>query len=269
MHPDTLKAQQLCEYLKPHQDRQVTLQELGKLVLLSTFATQRLFQRVTGVSPRAYQLGLRSSGLREELAGMPATGRAITDAIYNAGYGTSSRVYEETGRTLGMKPSQYRNGGTGEVIDCAIVRCPEPNSLGHLIVAMTSRGLCHVALGDDPLLLAAELKKRFGKAVIHMATPDDHQSPISQAIQPVLSLLTEHPASVDLPLDLRATAFQQRVWRALRAIPRGQTRSYRDIAAAISQPSAARAVARACASNSLALVIPCHRVIGADGDLRG
>lgn len=262
--PETHRVQQLCAYLEEHKDRSVTLQELSRVVRLSPFTTQRLFQRVIGVSPRRYQMGLRAAGLRHLLDRHAEQASTITDAIYGAGFSTGSRLYQEADSVLGMTPTSYRRGGKGEQIHACIVVCPEA-AFGQLLVASTNRGLCHVAFGEDPKALEAELRLRFHQAEIHLGTPNE----LRETVAKVLSLLTEHPASADLPCDLRATAFQARVWEALRAIPRGQTRSYRQIAAEIGQPSAARAVARACATNNVALVIPCHRVVGSDGDLRG
>jgi len=260
LHPEAQKVRRICAYLEQHVDRQVTLRELGRLCDLSTFATQRLFARVMGVSPRGYQMGLRAAGLRRQLAA-PAPS-SITDALYEAGYSGSSRLYEQTDRTLGMKPTRFRDGGEAETIEAHIACC----ALGRLLVARTARGVCHVALGDDDKALEAELRQRFHRATIHMSSQDDQ---LASAVAQVLSLLAEHPGTLDLPLDLRATAFQQRVWQQLQAIPRGETRTYQQVAGSIGQPTAARAVARACATNPLALVVPCHRVIGSDGALRG
>jgi AraC family transcriptional regulator of adaptative response/methylated-DNA-[protein]-cysteine methyltransferase len=264
-HPETQKVQQLCAYLEKHSDRSATLRELSRLVSLSPFATQRLFQRVIGVSPRRYQMGLRAAAMRRQLIGRAGQTSTITDAIYGAGYSTGSRLYQKADQVLGMTPTRFRGGGKGEQIHACIVKCPGANSLGQLLIAHTGRGLCHVAFGDDPGALETELRLRFHQAEIHLGNSKELQETVAK----VLSLLTEHPASLDLPCDLRATAFQARVWEALRAIPRGQTRSYHQVAEQIGQPSAARAVARACATNQIALVIPCHRVVGSDGELRG
>jgi AraC family transcriptional regulator of adaptative response/methylated-DNA-[protein]-cysteine methyltransferase len=263
MHPDASRVEQLCSYLRQHVDQSVTLRTLSELSGLSTFATQRLFERVMGVSPRRYQMGLRAAGMRRELA--KESPPAITDALYSSGYSASSRLYADADRTLGMKPSNFRDGGRGESVEACTVRC----ALGQLLVARTSRGLCHIALGDEGAALEAELRLRFRNATVRLGQVSEIGTELHTAVTEVLSLLAEHPSALDLPLDLRATAFQQRVWQALRAIPRGETRSYQQVAGAIGQPTAARAVARACASNTLALVVPCHRVIGGDGDLRG
>lgn len=268
-HPETHRVQQLCAYLEEHRDRSVTLQELGQLVRLSPFATQRLFQRVIGVSPRRYQMGLRAAGFRCQLTGDAGQASTITEAIYGAGYSAGSRLYQGVDHILGMTPTRFRQGGKGEQIHACIVQCPGAASLGHLLIANTSRGLCHVAFGDDPGALEAELRLRFHQAAIQLDIPGNAQVGLQKTVTQILSLLTEHPASVDLPCDVRATAFQARVWQALRAIPRGQTRSYQQVAAQIGQPTAARAVARACATNNIALVVPCHRVVGSDGGMRG
>jgi AraC family transcriptional regulator of adaptative response/methylated-DNA-[protein]-cysteine methyltransferase len=259
MHEDARVARRLCAYLQQHVDRPVTLRTLSEISGLSTFATQRLFERVMGLSPRQYQMGLRASGLREGLASSASP--AVTDAIYTAGYSAGSRLYAESDHTLGMKPTHFRDGGKGETI----YGCVAPCALGFVLVAETSRGLCHVALGDEPEALEAELRRRFRRADVKIGEAGE----LRETVAKVLSLLEEHPSALDLPLDLRATAFQQRVWQALREIPRGETRSYVQVAEAIGRPTAARAVARACGSNTLALVVPCHRVLGSDGDLRG
>lgn len=265
VHEDARIVERLCAFLQAKVERPVTLGELSKLSGLNAFATQRLFQRVMGVSPRHYQMSLRAASMRDRLAAMKNSDvhHGVTVALYEAGYSGSSRLYEESGRTLGMKPAHFRDGGAGETIHACVAPCP----LGFLLAARTERGLCHVALGDKPEVLEAELRERFYRASVHLGEPEaaDETLPLKQ----ILSLLEEHPVALDLPMDLRATAFQQRVWQALREIPRGETRSYAQIAQALGQPTASRAVARACASNSLALIVPCHRVIGSDGDLRG
>jgi AraC family transcriptional regulator of adaptative response/methylated-DNA-[protein]-cysteine methyltransferase len=256
----------MCAYLQEHVERAVSLRELSRLTGLSTYATQRLFERVTGMTPRRYQLGLRAAKVRRKLGrGSGSQGTAtITEAVYEAGYSASSRFYEKSDEVLGMRPVRFRDGGRGESIEACVVAC----SFGQLLVARTERGFCQIALGDSADQLEADLRKRFHQAG-SIAVHEPGESSLQNAVLQVLSLLTERPGALDLPLDLRATVFQERVWQALRGIPRGETRSYRQIAEAIGKPSASRAVARACASNHLALAIPCHRVVGSDGDLRG
>ena len=259
VHAEAEMVRRLCGYLERHHDRMVTLQQLGRMANLSPFTVQRMFERVLGVSPRHYQIDLRAARLREELAG----GRSVTEATYEAGFSSSSRMYQSAETRLGMLPERFRKGGAGETIRCLVTGC----ALGQVLVAATARGVCAVTLGDDAATLEQELRQRFPAATITLATLDDPA--LGQAAQAVLSRMTEHPVALDLPLDLRTTAFEQRVWRALQAIPRGETRSYSQLAAELGTPRAVRAVARACARNPLAVVVPCHRVIGKDGKLTG
>jgi AraC family transcriptional regulator, regulatory protein of adaptative response / methylated-DNA-[protein]-cysteine methyltransferase len=247
----------LCRYLASHRDRAVTLADLAKVARSSPFTVQRKFTRVLGVSPRAYQAQLRSTSIRRSLS---APGASITDAIYEAGYGSSSRFYEQAATDLGMSPTRFRDRGLNETVRFATAQC----ELGLLLVAATERGVCSVMLGDEPAELEQLLRQQFSAAKV---VPD--AAGMTGQMAAVLAAMTEHPAAGDLPLDLRATAFQARVWQALREIPRGQTRSYAEVARAVGQPSAVRAVARACATNPVAIAVPCHRVIGSDGSLTG
>jgi AraC family transcriptional regulator of adaptative response/methylated-DNA-[protein]-cysteine methyltransferase len=258
-HAEAETVRGLCAYLDRNIDRVVTLQELGRLTGMSHFTVQRMFERVLGVSPRGYQIERRSSQLRDHLA----EGRAVTEAIYEAGFSSSSRMYEGAEERLGMRPERFRKGGLGERIRFLVADC----MLGSLLVAATERGLCMVALGDDASALEQELRGRFPAAAIELAANDDER--LGASARALLASMTEHPVAFDLPLDLRATAFEQRVWRLLRTIPRGETRSYSAVAAELGQPRAVRAVARACARNPLALVVPCHRVVGKSGQLTG
>ncbi len=182
------------------------------------------------------------------------------DAVYAAGYGSSSRAYEPAQTTLGMTPAQYRARGAQQSIRYATAPC----ALGYILVAATERGICAVSLGDSAEPLAAQIQEEFSQAKI-THDPDG----LSLWLHAVLAQLSEHPRSVELPLDIRATAFQQRVWQALRRIPRGTTVSYAQLAASIGQPTAVRAAARACAQNPVAILTPCHRVVGSDGSLTG
>lgn len=259
VHAEAEMVRRLCGYLERHRDRMVTLQQLGRMANMSPFTIQRMFERVLGVSPRHYQIELRAARLREELAG----GRSVTDATYEAGFSSSSRMYEGADARLGMLPERFRKGGAGETIGFLVVDSP----LGKLMVAATGRGLCAVTLGENAAEMERELRQRFPAAHIQAAATDDPT--LGMATSAVLSRMTEHPIALDLPLDLRTTAFEQRVWRALQAIPRGETRSYSQVAAELGQPRAVRAVARACARNPLALVVPCHRVVGKSGALTG
>ncbi len=259
VHAEADLVRRLCGHLERHRDRMVTLQQLGRMANLSAFTIQRMFERVLGISPRQYQIELRATRLREELAG----GRSVTDATYEAGFSSSSRMYEGADARLGMLPERFRKGGAGETIRFLVTDC----SLGRVLVAATERGLCAVTLGEDAEQMERALRERFPAAQIECASI--HDSALGAAARAVLSHMTEHPVALDLPLDLRTTAFEQRVWRALQAIPRGETRSYSALAAELGQPRAVRAVARACARNPLAVVVPCHRVVGKNGALTG
>jgi AraC family transcriptional regulator, regulatory protein of adaptative response / methylated-DNA-[protein]-cysteine methyltransferase len=235
-------------------DRPVTLEDLARMTGRSPFTIERAFQRVLGITPAQYQRQRRAASFRKELA----TGSArVTDAIYDAGYSGPGRAYENA--QLGMAPGKFRAGGKDEQIGYAIGDGP----LGKVLIAATERGLCSVILGDTESQLTRELRAQFSAAKIH---PEPSLEP---HLQKVLSQFTGHPAALDLPLDLRATAFQMRVWEALRRIPRGETRTYTQVAQSLGQPTAVRAVARACATNPVAVVIPCHRVIGSDGKPTG
>ncbi len=255
--PETATVTRLCRYLAAHRERAVTLADLAKVARSSPFTLQRQFTRVLGLSPRAYQAQLRAATMRKSLS---APGASVTEAIYEAGYGSSSRFYEQAAESLGMSPARFRDGGLNETIRFATTRC----ELGMLLVAATERGVCSVMLGDQAAELERELQQQFRAANI---VPD--ATSLQHHVAAVLAAMTDHPAAGDLPLDVRATAFQARVWRALRQIPRGETRSYAELARAIGQPTAVRAVARACATNPVAIAVPCHRVIGSDGSLTG
>ena len=235
-------------------ERRATLHELARMTGKSPFTVERTFKRVLGVTPAQYQRQSRAASFRKELA--DGSGR-VTDAIYDAGYSGPGRAYENT--QLGMAPGKYRAGGRDAAIGYAI----GDSQLGKVLIAATERGLCAVILGDSDAELIRALHEQFPAARIH-AEPS-----LAPHLELVLSQFTEHPAALDLALDLPPTAFQMRVWEALRKIPRGETRSYAQLAASIGQPTAIRAVARACATNPVAVVVPCHRVIGSDGKTTG
>ncbi|MGN6706491.1 MAG: bifunctional DNA-binding transcriptional regulator/O6-methylguanine-DNA methyltransferase Ada [Rhodanobacter sp.] len=233
-----------------------TLEQLAKPSGLSPFHFHRVFKAVTGVTPKQYAAAHRNRRVRSELE----HGASVTAAIFDAGYNASSRFYETANQVLGMTPSSYRAGGADSAIRFAIGEC----SLGAILVAQSARGVCAILLGDDPDALARELQDRFPKARL-IGGDRDYERLVAQVVG-----FIEAPAiGLDLPLDVRGTAFQQRVWRALREIPAGSTASYGEIARRIGAPKAARAVAQACASNLLAVAIPCHRVVRNDGDLSG
>lgn len=223
---------------------------------LSPFHFHRLFKAAVGITPKAYARAHRQQRVRRELTASPT----VTAAALEAGYGSSSRFYDEGDGVLGMTPSQYRAGGGAETITFAIGPC----SLGAILVAATAKGVCAIALGDDPALLLADLQDRFPQATL---TGGD--ATFDRLVAQVIAAVEAPGLTADLPLDIRGTAFQHRVWEALRAIPAGETASYADIAEQIGSPKAVRAVAGACAANPLAVAIPCHRVVRSDGDLSG
>jgi AraC family transcriptional regulator, regulatory protein of adaptative response / methylated-DNA-[protein]-cysteine methyltransferase len=234
----------------------LTLAQLSKRVGVSPFHLQRLFKRATGLSPREYQSARRMQQVKRGLR----KGDDVTTALYDAGFGSPSRLYEKAGQQLGMTPGTYRRGGAGMTIQYAIVASP----LGKLLVAATERGLCSVRFGESAAELERELREEFSSAQLRR-----EDAALRPYLQPLLAGLRGENATMDLPLDVRATAFQKRVWDALREIPVGETRSYTQVARAIGDPKAVRAVATACASNPVALAVPCHRVVRSDGELAG
>ena len=217
----------------------------------------RAFKRVLGITPRAYAEAHRTARFKQELKRR----KHVSPALYEAGYSSTSRVYEHTHEQLGMTPATYARGGAGVGIAYVII----PTSLGRLLVAATERGVCRVALGDGAAALEAELVAEFPAARV----VEDKSGRLTGWVSAILAYLDGREPDLDLPLDIRATAFQRRVWQELQKIPFGQTRTYAEIAKRIGQPMATRAVARACATNPTALVIPCHRVIKEGGDLGG
>lgn len=255
--PDEVDAQvalvqQACAYIDAHLENAPTLDELGAQLHVSPFHLQRMFKRVTGVSPRQYaetkRLERFKQGLRE--------GESITRALYDAGFNSSSRLYPGQ---LGMTPSEYRKGGKGMSIQYTIAPC----SLGYLLVGTTERGVCAVSLGDTTEDVMKALHREYPAAEIAPAAE------LNDAVQTILNYLDGDNTRLDLPLDIQATAFQRRVWEALRGIPYGETRTYTEIAREIGKPEAVRAVANACGANHVPLVIPCHRVVREDGSLGG
>lgn len=223
---------------------------------LSPYHLHRIFKAVTGLTPKAYAAAQRARRVRAGLE----RGATVTEAIYGAGYGSSGRFYEEADRVLGMTPTDYRRGGAHADIRFAIGQC----SLGAILVAASERGICAILLGDEPVTLGQELRDRFPRA--HLIGGD---SAFEKMVDRVVAFVEAPGLGLDLPLDVRGTAFQQRVWQALQEIPAGSTASYTEIAQRIGTPSAVRAVAGACAANPLAVAIPCHRVVRNDGALSG
>ncbi|HEY1453030.1 MAG TPA: methylated-DNA--[protein]-cysteine S-methyltransferase, partial [Roseiarcus sp.] len=232
------------------------LADLAARAGMSPFHFHRLFKKVAGVTPRAYAAQIKARRAADGLR----TAETITEAIYDAGFNSSSRFYESSSARLGMTPTAVRRGGKGAAIRFAIGQA----SLGAVLVAATDKGVCAIMLGDDPGELAHELQDRFPRAELVGGDPA-----FERMVAEVVGLIEAPGQGLDLPLDIRGTAFQERVWQALRAIPKGKTAAYAEIAAAVGQPKAVRAVAQACAANPLAVAIPCHRVVRSDGDLSG
>ena len=246
---------EVCEYIRADPDRRPSLAVLGKQAGLSPAHLQRVFKRVVGVSPRQFADACRLDRLKTGLKG----GKTVTTAMFAAGYGSSSRLYEKAGGQLGMTPGEYRDGGKRATIRYAIAAC----ELGRVLLAVTARGVCAVSLADTEAELERFVRSEFPAAEL---TRDD--AGLARWLTGLVRQLSGGPHAA-LPIDVKATAFQRRVWEALRQIPRGETRTYREVAEGIGMPSAVRAVARACATNPAAVLIPCHRVVGSDGEMRG
>lgn len=243
----------VCRFIEGAEDVP-SLADMAARAGLSPHHFHRRFKAVTGLTPKAYADAHRAKKVREGLA----AGEAVTAALYEAGYGSSSRFYERSDAILGMTPKAFQTGGAGD-IRFAIGQC----SLGSVLVAQSNKGICAITLGEDAEALIRDLQDRFPKANLIGADKGFEQT-VAQVIA-----LVDQGRALDLPLDIRGTAFQQRVWQALRAIPAGETRSYAEVAEMIGAPAAVRAVAGACAANALAIAIPCHRVVRTDGALSG
>jgi AraC family transcriptional regulator, regulatory protein of adaptative response / methylated-DNA-[protein]-cysteine methyltransferase len=243
-------------YIEANHDRPVSLAELGRLVRMSPFTVQRLFKQSLGVSPLQYQRALRAGSLRRALK----QGETVTNAIYNAGFGSSSRGYD--GAQLGMTPARFAAGGKGEQIGWSCARSP----FGWVIVGATQRGLCWLSLAGTKHEAEASLREEFPAATLKR--DPSLEAMVDSALR-VVGGRTNPSDKLTPQLDLRGTAFQLKVWQALRRIPRGETRSYSQLARELGDPKATRAVARACATNRVAIVVPCHRVVGASGSLTG
>jgi AraC family transcriptional regulator of adaptative response/methylated-DNA-[protein]-cysteine methyltransferase len=233
-----------------------SLDALAKAAGFSRFHFHRVFKSVTGVTPRAYAAAFRHRRVRDGLS----RARSVTEAIYDAGFNSNGRFYAASKHILGMKPTAYRNGGRGEAMRFAVGEC----SLGSVLVAATSNGVSAILLGDDPEVLVRDLQDRFPQAVLVGG-----DEAFERLVSRVVGFLDAPGQPFDLPLDVKGTAFQHQVWQALRKIPAGRTVSYADLAKRIGRPGAVRAVAQACASNALAVAIPCHRVVRSDGSLSG
>lgn len=249
-------AERVRNHIDAHADERLPLAQLARQAHVSPAHLQRTFTSVVGLSPKQYQeqrrLGALKTALRE--------GRTVSSATYEAGFNSGRRVYETADDSLGMTPGAYRRGGAGVTIHYTAV----PTTLGLLLVAVTKRGICSASLGDDEASLVELLKHEYPKATLSRATDAN-----DRLVDAVVAYVEGRASAGTLPLDLRATAFQWQVWRALQNIPEGATRSYQAIATELGRPTAARAVARACASNRVAVLIPCHRVVRGDGGLGG
>lgn len=251
---------QMCAYLERQIDRPVRLAALGKLIGMSPFTAQRLFKQAMGATPGQYQRAIRAAALRSQLRDGETS---VTTAIYDAGYGSSSRAYEKT--PLGMTPGRFLAGGRGEKIGFAVAESSGAGALGWIVVGSTERGVCWLALGDSAEAVEASLREEFPAAEI---SPDPAlQTTVAAVLKGISGERGKQAQS--LPLDLRGTAFQLRVWKALQEIPAGETRTYSQLAAELGNPAATRAVARACATNRVSVLVPCHRVVGVSGSLTG
>ena len=253
------RIREVCRYIERHPDEQLTLARLASLAAMSRFHFARTFRSITGVTPKEYINGVRVRALKDGLR----DSEGVDAAIYDAGYGSASRVYENAARRLGMTPGQYRRGGAGVEISYACVG----TALGHLAIGATDRGVCFLQFGDSPDELQARLAREYPTAsILQTATP---QPPFDAWVSAIDRYLKGEQPHLDLPLDIRATAFQLRVWKYLQNIPYGDLQSYAEVAEAIGRPGSARAVAQACGKNRVALAIPCHRIIRGDGGLGG
>jgi AraC family transcriptional regulator of adaptative response/methylated-DNA-[protein]-cysteine methyltransferase len=250
------KIAEICRFIEAL-DHTPSLDEMANRAQMSPFHFHRVFTAVTGLTPAAYAFGQRAKRVREGLAGRK---QSVTEAVYDAGFNSNSRFYEASDDVLGMKPSDYRAGGTNNAIQFAIGKC----LLGSILVARSERGVCAIFLGDEPKALLRELEERFPKA--HLIGGDKE---FESLVAKVVGFVETPKLGLDLPLDVRGTAFQQRVWRALRKIPAGKTVSYAELAKRVGAPNAVRAVASACAANAIAVAIPCHRVVRKGGGLSG
>jgi AraC family transcriptional regulator of adaptative response/methylated-DNA-[protein]-cysteine methyltransferase len=249
-------AKEVCRYIEQHLDEPITLERLGKVFRQSPFHLQRRFKAALGITPREYADSCRLRLLKRNLQ----AGNNVTRAMYDAGYGASSRLYEKTASQLGMTPDKYRRGAIAATVRYAIADSP----LGRVLVAATDKGVCAIQFARSDGELIEGLKREFPFAV---RKPD--QDGLQAWVETLLSTMTGQESNAALPLDIRATAFQRRVWTYLQSIPFGMTRSYGQVAKAIGRPSASRAVARACATNPVAVAIPCHRVVREDGNISG
>jgi AraC family transcriptional regulator of adaptative response/methylated-DNA-[protein]-cysteine methyltransferase len=254
--PQIELVQQVCRYLDAGETETIKLAELAKHAGVSVFHLQRTFKNIMGISPRQYLATKRFGNFKTRVH----RGESVTNALYDSGFNSSSRLYEHAAGELGMTPATYGRGGRGVKVRYTIVS----STLGRLLVAVTERGVCDVRMADSDQELEKNLREEFPAAEIQRA-----DSALAETVKRVVSYLSNKEPHVDLPLDIRATAFQRQVWEKLRSIPYGKTVSYGDVAKALGKPGAVRAVGRACATNPVALLIPCHRVVREDQSLGG
>jgi AraC family transcriptional regulator, regulatory protein of adaptative response / methylated-DNA-[protein]-cysteine methyltransferase len=257
-HPHAELVRRVCAHIEEHAaEERVTLEALARVARMSPHHLQRTFASATGISPRQYADAVRLETLKTRLRRK----EPVTMAMTEAGYGSSSRLYERSPEALGMTPGDYRAGGPGARIGYTVAKSP----IGALLVAATERGVCSVKIGGDDASLARSLREEFPAAEVRR-----DEAALGRWVRAIVNHLSaKKETRLDLPLDIRATAFQWRVWEALRAIPYGETRTYQEIARIVGAPKAARAVGRACATNPVAIIIPCHRVVRGDGSLGG
>ncbi len=252
----TTNVRAICRYIERHLEDPISLQALGDAFSMSPFHLQRTFKAALGITPKQYADSCRMNQLKQNLQ----SGKTVTHALYEAGYSSSSRLYERAQQHLGMTPDKYRRGAIGVAIRFTTSQSP----LGRLLIAATGQGICAIRFGDSDSDLELALRREYPYAARKRQDED-----LKGWNQQVLQHLQGRKLNHALPLDIQATAFQRQVWTYLQTIPRGQTQSYSQVARAIGRPTATRAVARACATNSVALEIPCHRVVREDGDLGG
>jgi AraC family transcriptional regulator, regulatory protein of adaptative response / methylated-DNA-[protein]-cysteine methyltransferase len=256
LDPQIGLVQRICHLLDSSESETVKLAELASQTGVSVFHLQRTFKKVMGISPRQYLAARKFNNFKARVR----KGESVTSSLYDSGFNSSSRLYEHAAAELGMTPATYSRGGRGVKIGYTIVG----SAMGRLLVAITERGVCAIRMGDSDAKLEKDLREEFPQAQIERT-----DAVLRELVQKILNHLEDDEPRLDLPLDIRATAFQRQVWEKLRAIPYGQTVSYGDVAKALGKPGAVRAVGRACATNPVALVIPCHRVVREDKSLGG
>ena len=254
--PQIELVQRVCRLLNSNESESLKLPELASQAGVSPFHLQRTFKRVMGISPRQYLAARKIDNFKT----LVRKGESVTSSLYESGFNSSSRLYEHASEELGMTPATYSRGGRGVNISYTITASP----MGHLLVAVTERGVCALRMADSEAELEKDLREEFPNAELKR-----HDLALRESVQKILNHLEKNEPRLDLPLDIKATAFQRQVWEHLRAIPYGQTASYGDVAKALGKPGAVRAVGRACATNPVALVIPCHRVVREDKTLGG